>query len=62
LKDNLEAKNYIEKFFCPLTNGEHALIQNSKLTIVSKDTMKEVYLNHFPDEIKKWYSKKTIPK
>eukprot|EP01039_Chlorochromonas_danica_P011458 gene11458-12813_t len=24
--------------------------------------MKEVYLNRFPDEIKKWYSKKTIPK
>jgi hypothetical protein len=28
----------------------------------SKDTMKEVYLNRFPDDIKKWYSKSTIPK
>lgn len=61
-KDNLEAKNYIEKFFCPPTSGEHALIQNSKLTIVPVDTMQKVYLNRFPDEIKKWYSKKTIPK
>ncbi|RYE57683.1 MAG: hypothetical protein EOP48_05260 [Sphingobacteriales bacterium] len=62
LKDHLEAKNYIEKFFCPLTNGEHAHMENGKATIVPKETMKEVYLNRFPDEIIKWYTKKTIPK
>ncbi|RYH08065.1 hypothetical protein EON65_41215, partial [archaeon] len=62
LKDHLEAKNYVEKFFCPLTNGEHALLQNGKLTIKSDDNMTKVYLNRFPDEIKKWYCKKTIPK
>lgn len=25
LKDHIEAKQYIEKFFYPLTNGEHAM-------------------------------------
>lgn len=25
LKDHLDAKEYIEKYMCPLTNGEHAV-------------------------------------
>jgi hypothetical protein len=62
LKEHLNAKQYVEKFFCPLTNGEHALIEDEKVSIVSKDTMKEVYLNRFPDDIKKWYTKSTISK
>lgn len=51
LKNHLEANNYVEKYFCPLTNGEHALLQSSKLTIVPAETMRTVYLNRFPDEI-----------
>jgi hypothetical protein len=62
LKNHLEAKNYVEKYFCPLTNGEHALVQCSKLTIIPAETMRTVYLNRFPDEVKKWYCKQTIPK
>lgn len=62
LKNHLEANNYVEKYFCPLTNGEHALLQSSKLTIVPAETMRTVYLNRFPDEVKKWYNKQTIPK
>jgi hypothetical protein len=62
LKDHIEAKQYIEKFFYPLSNGEHALLQNGKITIVQKDTMKDVYLERFPDDIKKWYKTQTIPR
>jgi hypothetical protein len=33
LKEHLNAKQYVEKFFCPLTNGEHDLIEDEKLSI-----------------------------
>lgn len=62
LKDNLDAKNYIAKFFCPLTTGQHALIENNEISIVAKDTMKEVYMKRWDDKIKKWYEKETNPK
>lgn len=62
LKENIDAKRYVNKFFCPLTNGEHALIQEDNVTIIPKDTMQDVYLQRFPDDIKKWYKKSTIPK
>lgn len=62
LKDFTEAKEYVGKYFYPLTNGEHALIQNGKIEIVPKETMRYVNLKRFPDEIKKWYEKETIPK
>jgi hypothetical protein len=62
LKDHLDAKNYISKFFIPLTNGEHANIQGDVITIIPKETMKEVYLARFPADIQKWYKTKTIPR
>ena len=62
LKDNIEAKEYVGKFFYPLTNGEHALIQNGKIEIVPKETMRDVNLKRFPDVIKIWYETETIPK
>jgi hypothetical protein len=62
LKDHLDAKEYIEKYMCPLTNGEHAVFEEGKVTIVPDITMKNVYLNRFPDDIKKWYCKTLIPK
>ena len=34
LKDHTDAKEYIAKFFYPLTNGTHALFQNGKITII----------------------------
>ncbi len=52
LKDHLNAKEYIEEFMCPLTNGEHAIFEEGKVTIVPDITMKNVYLNRFPDDIK----------
>jgi hypothetical protein len=45
LKDHLDAKEYIENYMCPLTNGEHAIFEEGKVTIVPDTTMKNVYLN-----------------
>lgn len=61
-QDNWEAKNYVSKFFIPLTNGEHAYVQGDKITVMPKETMREVYLARFPDDIQKWYKTKTIPR
>jgi hypothetical protein len=38
------------------------LLQNGKITIVQRDTMKDVYLERFPDDIKKWYKTQTSPR
>jgi hypothetical protein len=58
LKDHIDCKKYIEKFFVPLTNGSHAFIENGKLEMINNDSMRIVYLNRFEDDIKKWYEKK----
>lgn len=58
----MEAKNYVEQFSCHLKNGEHALLENGTVTIVPKETMRDVYLERLPDDIKKWYTKKNVPK
>jgi hypothetical protein len=62
LKDHLDAKKYIEKHFYPLTNREHELIEEDKVTIIPIDTIKDIYMEGFPDNIKKWYEKSAIPK
>ena len=62
LKDHLDCKNYVLKYFCPLRNGTHALIEDGEVTIIQKDTMTDVYLSRFPKDIKTWYKSVTIPK
>ena len=62
LKDDLDAKNYILKFFRPLTSGEHALIENGVVTIITHDTMNKVYFKRWGNSIKKWYESETDPK
>lgn len=47
LKEHIDAKQFVEKFFCPLINGEHALIQEDDVTEVPKGTMKDVYVERF---------------
>ena len=61
LKDHLDCKNYIGKFFYPLTNGTHALVENNDVTIIQDDTMRKVYLKRFPKDVKIWYETETIP-
>jgi len=58
----LGVKNYILKFFCPLTTGQHALIKNNEISIIAKETMKDVYLKRWDIKIKKWYEKDVNPK
>jgi len=62
LKDHLDCKNYIEKYFIPLTNGSHAHFDDGQLIMINDQSMKTVYLKRFEDDIQKWYKKYTIPK
>ena len=62
LKDRLDCKNYIEKFFIPLTNGSHAFIEDGKVEMINNESMRNVYLNRFEDDIKKWYEKRPFQK
>lgn len=62
LKDHLDAKNYISKFLHPLTTGQHALVENNTITLISVETMRSVYYKRFGKDIKEWYETETIPK
>ena len=62
LKDHIDCKEYILKYFCPTTSGTHILFKDNKPTIIQNDTMKLVYLDRFPTDIAKWYKKCTKPK
>ena len=55
LKDHIDCKEYILKYFCPTTSGTHILFKDNKPTIIQNDTMKLVYLDRFPTDIAKWY-------
>ncbi len=55
LKDHLDAKNYISKFFCPLTTGQHALIENNSVTLVSDDVMRNVFMKRWANNDENMY-------
>lgn len=55
-----DQKNYIDKFFVPLTNGSHCVFEDGKYTVVPDDVVKKVYLNRFDDKLKKYYTKENI--
>jgi hypothetical protein len=61
LKDHLDCKQYIAKFFFPTKAGTHVLVENGKIEIIQKETFKEVYLSRFPKDIQHWYKVKTEP-
>ena len=62
LKNYQDAKNYISRYFYPLINGTHALVENNEITIIQDETLRKVYLARFPKQIKKFYLEETIPK
>ena len=62
LKEHLDCKNYIGKYFYPTTSGTHVLFEDGKPTVIQDETMKKVYLGRFDKQISKWYLKETIPK
>jgi len=62
LRDHLDAKNYIGNFLYPLITGQHALIENNTVQLISNDTMKQVYLKRWDKSIKEWYEVETNPR
>ena len=60
--DLLLCKEYVAKFFFPITNGSHIFIKNGKTNIIPDNTMKTVYLNRFRKEINEWYVKILLPR
>ena len=58
----VECKNYIKKYFYPLTTGQHIYINydtNEKETydITEERVIKQVYFNRLPKDINCWYFK-----
>jgi hypothetical protein len=51
----IEAKNYIDKYFIPLTNGDHAFYINSKYEIMDDAVIKKTYFKRMPSELQKYY-------
>lgn len=56
LKDNLDCKMYIAKYFYPTTHGTHIMFEDGQPIVIQKDDMKTVYLARFPKEVAKWYN------
>jgi hypothetical protein len=62
LKEHIDCKNYISKYFIPTTIGTHIHLEHGKPTILQDVTMKAVYLKRFKKDISKWFLEETIPK
>lgn len=52
-----QQKEYITKFFIPLTNGNHLLLKNGKYEMVSHDVFTRTHLNRLPKSMKEYYTK-----
>lgn len=61
LKDRLDCKNYILKFFYPTYDGNHVVFNNAVPKLVKNEEFTRVYLNRLPKDIKKFYITETIP-
>ena len=58
-KDLNEVTNYVKKYFFPLKTGGSMVWDsgNGQFFFYPKETLNDVYLNRFPEEVKKWYGK-----
>lgn len=50
-----EAKLYIDKYFIPLTNGEHAFYINGRYEIMDDAVIKKTYFKRMTTELNKYY-------
>lgn len=50
-----DAKNYITKYFVPLTNGNHALLINGKYGIEKDEIIKKTFFKRISAELYKYY-------
>jgi len=62
LRDNQDAKNYLDSYIIPLTNGAHAKIEGDEMEMIKKEEFRDVYAPRFPPQIKKYYFHETIPR
>ena len=52
-----QQKEYITKYFVPLTNGLHCFYKDNAYETMSKETLKDVYFNRFDEKLYKYYFK-----
>lgn len=50
-----DQKEYITKFFVPLTTGEHCLLENGVYVVKETATIKSVYFNRFGKKLSEFY-------
>lgn len=50
-----EAKQYVDKFFIPLTDGNHALLVNGKYEIYDESVIRKTYFKRMSQELNKYY-------
>ena len=50
-----EQKNYISKYFIPLTNGAHCRLLNDKYDIIDKTILNDTYFNRCDKKLKNYY-------
>ena len=60
LRDYQDAKNYLDSFIIPLTNGAHAKIEGKEIEMINRQEFIDVYSPRFPPQIKKYYFHYTI--
>jgi hypothetical protein len=51
----IEAKQYVDKYFIPLTDGNHALLVNGKYEIYDDSVIKKTYFKRMSSELNKYY-------
>ncbi len=51
----VEAKTYIDKYFIPLTNGDHAFYINGRYEIMDDAVIKKTYFKRMSSELNKYY-------
>ena len=42
LRDNQDAKNYLDSYIIPLTNGAHAKIEGDEMEMIKKEEFKDI--------------------
>src|ERR1700722_9482709 len=51
----LDAKQYVDKYFVPLTYGNHALCVNGKYEVYDDAVVKKTYFKRMSSEVNKYY-------
>lgn len=59
LKDHLDAKNYILKFFYPTDSGMIVFKNDDDVTMMTMETFRATYLMRFPKDLKNWFLTET---